>query len=198
MWVVTMSIILLILLILIVGTFCLLISRNDSGSHEFANKELSYVKDKKKYENMKTKYIQKNDLSFNYPEYYDIGNYPSSDGIHKSIVALSKNDRKCEIYVMEYEYAHFDPNARLNSNFLKKYLKMQGYTNVKDNKSLPYFFNARINSEKGKINSKIAFCFNYPDVIMIVGNTLHNTNYDCTEDIIMIYDTIRNKQYSYD
>ena len=159
------------------------------------NKELDYCRDIKKYENMDTKYIEKNDLLFNYPKYYSLGNYPSSDGVHKSIVALSKDDRTCEIYVMEYEYAHFDVNIRLDAKLIKKFLQIQGYTNIKNNKSLPYFFNAKINSEKGKINSKIAFCFDYPDVIMIVGNTLQNSNYDCTDDIIMIYDTIRNKQY---
>lgn len=188
-----MSIILILFLILIVGAFCAIISR--SGSSESSNLELEYVRDKKKYETVKTKHMKKNYLHFDYPEYYDIGNYPSSDGVHKSIVALSKNDRTCELYVMEYEYAHFDVNARLNAPLLKQYLKKQGYTNIKRNEALPYFFNARINSEKGQINSKIAFLF-FPDVIMIVGNTI--SNYDCTDDIVMIYDTIGHDHYTYD
>ena len=42
---------------------------------------------------MNTRHINKNGLSFDCPDYYDIGSYPSSDEFHKSIVALSKNDR---------------------------------------------------------------------------------------------------------
>lgn len=77
---------------------------------------------------MNTRHINKNGLSFDCPDYYDIGSYPSSDEFHKSIVALSKNDRTCEIYVMEYKPIHFDDNARRNTRLLKEYLRVQGYT----------------------------------------------------------------------
>ena len=41
-----------------------------------------------------TRHINKNGLSFDCPDYYDIGKYPSSDEAHKSMVALSKHDRE--------------------------------------------------------------------------------------------------------
>lgn len=137
-----------------------------------------------------TKHIIKNGLSFNYPEYYDIGSYPSSDEIHKSMVALSKNDRTCELYVMEYRSIHFDDYARRKKYLLKEYLKQQGYTNISENKNLPYCFNAIINSEVGRIKTTIAYNFNYYDVIMIVGNVPAGVDYYCIEDMKIIYNTI--------
>lgn len=64
--------------------------------------------------NRNTRKINKNGLSFECPDYYDIGNFSSSDEVHKSIVALSKNDRACELYVMEYKDYAFDNNAKRN------------------------------------------------------------------------------------
>ena len=140
---------------------------------------------------MNTRHINKNGLSFDCPDYYDIGSYPSSDEFHKSIVALSKNDRTCELYVMEYKPIHFDNNARMNSSLLKEYLKMQGYTNITENRSLPYCFNARINSGVGMLNTKIVYNFDYQDVIMIVGNTVPGSTYNCINDMKVINDTVR-------
>lgn len=140
---------------------------------------------------MNTRHINKNGLSFDCPDYYDIGNYPSSDEFHKSIVALSKSDRRCEIYVMEYKPIHFDNNARENTYLLKEYLRMQGYTNISENMSLPYCFNARVNSGVGMLNTKIVFNFNYSDTIMIVGNTVPGSSYNCVNDMKIINDTVR-------
>lgn len=137
-----------------------------------------------------TRLINKNTLSFECPNYYDIGNYPSSDEIYKSIVALSKRDRKCEIYVMEYRDIHFDNAAKRNPFLLKEYLKLQGYENVIENRNLPYCFNARINSQLGKLKTTILYNFNYSNVITIVGNTNMNSNYNCINDIKIINDTI--------
>ena len=140
---------------------------------------------------MNTRHINKNGLSFDCPDYYDIGSYPSSDEFHKSIVALSKSDRTCELYVMENKPIHFDNNARMNSSLLKEYLKMQGYTNITENRSLPYCFNARINSGVGMLNTKIVYNFDYQDVIMIVGNTVPGSTYNCINDMKVINDTVR-------
>ena len=137
---------------------------------------------------MNTRHINKNGLSFDCPDYYDIGSYPSSDEFHKSIVALSKSDRTCELYVMEYKPIHFDNNARRNTPLLKEYLKLQGYSNISENRSLPYCFNAYAYSEVGRIKTTILYNFNYPYVINIVGNTI--SNYDLTEDIRVINNTI--------
>ena len=137
------------------------------------------------------KHVNKNGLSFDCPDYYDIGSYPSSDEFHKSIVALSKSDRTCELYVMEYKPIHFDNNARRNTTLLKEYLKLQGYTNISENRSLPYCFNARINSGVGMLNTKIVYNFDHPDVIMIVGNTVPESSYNCVNDIKVINDTVR-------
>lgn len=140
-----------------------------------------------------TKHIIKNGLSFNYPEYYDIGSYPDSDEVHKSIVALSKNDRTCELYIMEYRSIHFDDHARRRKYLLREYLKQQGYSSISENSGLPYCFNAVINSEFGQIMSTISYNFNYNDVIMIVANTQYNQwkdMYDPTNDIKIINDTI--------
>ena len=142
----------------------------------------------KKIEN--TRLINKNGLSFECPEYYEIGNFPNSDEIHKNIVALSKKDRTCELYIMEYWNYHFDDNAKRNSFLLKEYLKLQGYENVTENRRLPYCFNANINSELGKLKTTILYNFNFADVIMIVGNTKANSYYDCTNDIKIINESI--------
>ena len=69
-----------------------------------------------------TKTVNKNGLSFECPDYYDIGIYKSEDEIYKSIVALSKNDRECEIYVMEYRPTTFHWKLRKKPNLLKKNL----------------------------------------------------------------------------
>ena len=140
---------------------------------------------------MNTRHINKNGLSFDCPDYYDIGSYPSSDEFHKSIVALSKSDRTCEIYVMEYKPIHFDNNARMNTPLLKEYLRVQGYSNISENRSLPYCFNARINSGVGMLNTKIVYNFDYQDVIMIVGNTVPGSSYNCINDMKVINDTVR-------
>lgn len=136
------------------------------------------------------KHINKNGLSFECPDYYDIGNFPSSDEVHKSIVALSKDSRICEIYVMEYEDIHFDNNAKRNTFLLKKYLKLQRYENVIENRNLPYCFNAIVNSEFGKIRTTILFNFDFENVIMIVGNISPGANYDCINDIKIINESI--------
>ena len=137
---------------------------------------------------MNTRHINKNGLSFDCPDYYDIGSYPSSDESYSSIVALSKNDRQSEIYVMKYRDYAFDNNAKRNTFLLKEYLRMKGYENITEHRSLPYCFNAYAYSEVGRIKTTILFNFNYPYVINIVGNTI--SNYDLTEDIRVINNTI--------
>lgn len=133
-----------------------------------------------------TKHIDKNGLSFDYPEYYDIGNYPSSDDNHKSIVALSKRDRKCELYITVYKKNNFDNNAIRNNYLLKEYLKQDGYTNITENKKLPFCFNANKNHQMDNIKTTIVFNFKYNDVIMIVGNIIPSSNYDCIDDLKII------------
>lgn len=135
-----------------------------------------------------TRHINKNGLSFDCPEYYDIGSYPSSDEAYSSIVALSKNDRQSEIYVMKYRNHAFDNNAKRNTFLLKEYLKMKGYENITEHRSLPYCFNAYAYSEVGRIKTTILYNFDYPYVINIVGNTI--SNYDLTEDMRIINNTI--------
>lgn len=135
-----------------------------------------------------TRHINKNGLSFDCPEYYDIGKYPSSDEAYSSIVALSKNDRTSEIYVMRYRDAAFDKNSKRNMFLLKEFLKMRGYEDVTEHTSLPYCFNAYAYSEVGRIKTTILFNFDYSYVINIVGNTI--SNYDMTDDIRIINDTI--------
>ena len=108
-----------------------------------------------------TRHINKNGLSFDCPEYYDIGSYPSSDESYSSIVALSKNDRTSEIYVMKYRDYAFDNNAKRNTFLLKEYLKMKGYENITEHRSLPYCFNAYAYSGVGRIKTTILFLINY-------------------------------------
>jgi len=156
------------------------------AERELSEKKLNEIKDLIKNSTSNTKHIKKNGLSFDYPKYYDIGSYQDSDEFHKSIVALSKSDRACEIYVMEYKSSHFDNNARKNIPLLKEYLKMQGYTNIVQNKSLPYCFDATINSDMGRLKTTIVYNFNYSDVIMIVCNIAPDTDYTCIHDLRVI------------
>lgn len=147
----------------------------------------------RKYKNKKivTKHINKNGLSFDYPDYYDIGNYPSSDEYHQSIVALSHRERKCEIYIMEYRPNHFDNRARHNPSLLKEYLKMQGYTFISEKKEEQNCFTADIHSQLGKLKTTIVFNFNYSNAIMIVGNIPGNSYYyKLIKDIKIINKTI--------
>lgn len=138
-----------------------------------------------------TRHIYKNGLSFDCPDYYDIGKYPSSDEAHKSMVALSKHDRKCEIYVTVYRKKAFDDNAKRNNYLLKEYLKRQGYRNIRENKNLPYCFNGNITHQAGNIKTTLVYNFDHDDVIMVVGNIRASSNYDCTDDIKIILDTIQ-------
>ena len=132
-----------------------------------------------------TKFAEKDGFSFNYPDYYDIGIFETNE-VFKTLVGLSKKDEECEIYVMEYRISTFDKQFKRNSHLLKEALKMQGYMNVFENKKLPYCFDAIANSEIGYIKTTILYNFRYPNVIMIVGNRLPNSNYDCIEDMKII------------
>lgn len=139
-----------------------------------------------------TRHIEKNGLSFECPDYYDIGKYPSSDGAHKSMVALSKHDRKCELYITVYRRNKFDNNAKRNTNLLKSYLQLQNYRNITINYRLPYCFNATVSHHMGNIKTTIAYDFNHGDeVIMIVGNLMPSSNYDCIGDIKIILDSLQ-------
>ncbi len=140
-----------------------------------------------------TKFIEKNGFSFNYPDYYDIGDVESGNEVFKTIVALSKNDRECEIYVMEYRISTFDKNAKRNPFLLKEYLKMQGYINVMENKRLSNCFDAIAYSEIGEIKTTIKYNFKHNNVIMIVCNRLLYSNHDCIEDIRIINESVRPK-----
>lgn len=93
---------------------------------------------------------------------------------------------------MEYKDYAFDFKARRNTPLLKAYLKREGYKDVNENEFLPYCFDAKMNSEFGVIKTTILFNFKYEHVIMIVGNMLFNSKYDCSEDIKII-----NKSLSY-
>lgn len=138
-----------------------------------------------------TRHINKNGLSFDCPDYYDIGKYPSSDEAHKSMVALSKRDRKCEIYVTVYRKNAFDNNAKRNMSLLERYLQLHNYKNITVNKKLPYCFNANVNHQMGNLKTTIAYNFDHNDVIMVVGNVIPSSNYECIEDIKIILDTIQ-------
>ena len=139
-----------------------------------------------------TRHIEKNGLSFECPDYYDIGKYPSSDEAHKSMVALSKHDRKCELYITVYRKNKFDNNAKRNTALLKSYLQLQNYKNVSINKKLPYCFNATVSHHMGNIKTTIVYDFNHGDnVIMIVGNLMPSSNYDCIGDIKIILDSLQ-------
>lgn len=137
------------------------------------------------------RHIEKNGLSFDCPDYYDIGNYPSSDKAHKSMVALSKHNRECEIYVTVYRKNAFDSNAKRNMNLLERYLQMLNYKNISIDRRLPYCFNATVNHAMGNIKTTIVYNFDHDDVVMIVGNLKPNSRYDCIDDIRMILDTLR-------
>ena len=137
-----------------------------------------------------TKSVKNNGLSFEFPDYYEIGNFKSQDEVYKSIVALSKNDGKCELFVMEYKISTFDTKAKKNLPLLRKYLNLQGYKNVFQNKSFPYCFNATINTEMGEIKTTILFNFETYKVFMIVANMLPYSNYNCLNDLKIIYDSI--------
>lgn len=134
-----------------------------------------------------------NGLSFECPDNYKIGNHPSSDWAHKSIVALSKEDIPCEIYISEYEKYAFDSRAIQNMPLLKKYLEMQGYINVSENRRFPYCFDAIGFSAIGEIKTTILFKFIYgsSNVIMVVANIPLNSNYDYMEDMKIIKNSVR-------
>lgn len=138
-----------------------------------------------------TRHIDKNGLSFDCPDYYDIGKYPSSDKAHKSMVALSKHDRRCEIYITVYRKNAFDNNAKRNMSLLQRYLQLHNYKNITINNKLPYCFNATVSHQMGNIKTTIVYNFDHDDVIMIVGNLMPSSNYDCCNDIKIILDTLQ-------
>ena len=142
-----------------------------------------------------TRHIDKNGFSFDCPDYYDIGKNQSSDENHKSIVALSKQDRDCEIYVMAYRKNNFDNNAIRNMDLIKEYLQSEDlqskkYTNITINKNLPYCFNANVMFNGINVKSTLAYDFNHNYVIVVVGNLKPPYDYDCTKDIQIILKTV--------
>ena len=137
-----------------------------------------------------TKFIKKNGLSFECPEYYNIGEYPSRNEVYKSIVALSKNNRECEIYVMEYNLRSFDINAKRNPRLIRRYLAMQGYENILQNKLFPFCFDATINADMGKLKTTILYNFETYKVFTIVCNRHYYSDYNCLNDIKIINDSI--------
>lgn len=141
-------------------------------------------------ESITTKSVKNNGLSFECPDYYDIGNFKSRDEVYKSIVVLSKNDGECELFVMEYKLSTFDIKAKKNVSLLRKYLNLQGYEMIVQNKSFPYCFDAIMNTEMGEIKTTILYNFETYKVFMIVANMLPYSNYNCLNDLKIIYDTI--------
>ena len=140
-----------------------------------------------------TRHVNKNGLSFECPDYYETGKYPSSDESYKSIVALSKKDRECEIYVLVYKKSTFDNNAINNVELIKKYLQLKNYTNITVNKNLPYCFNANTNFNGINVKSTLAYDFNHNNVILVVGNVRSFSNYDCTKDLQIILNSVKYK-----
>lgn len=90
------------------------------------------------------------------------------------------------MYITVYKRNNFDNNAKRNNYLLKEYLKQDGYTNITENKELPFCFNADKNHHMDNIKTTIVFNFDYNDVIMIVGNIMPSSNYDCIDDLKVI------------
>ena len=140
-----------------------------------------------------TRHVNKNGLSFECPDYYEIGKYPNSDESYKAIVALSKHDRECEIYVLVHRKSTFDKNAINNMELIKKYLQLKNYSNITINNNLPYCFNTNTNFNGINVKSTISFDFNHNDVISVVGNVRYSSNYDCTKDLQIILNSVKYK-----
>ena len=140
---------------------------------------------------VETRHVEINYLFFECPIYYQIGNFPSSDEVYNSIVALSHQNRECELYVMAYREHTFDYNAIRNRELLKRYLTLQGYYNISNNPHLINTYNANIDFDGIPIKSTIAYNFNNKNVITVVGNVFPFSNYRCNNDIKTILDTVK-------
>ena len=137
-----------------------------------------------------TRHIDKNGLSFDCPDYYDIGKYPSSDKVYKSIVALSKNDRKCELYIMVCREDMFDAVVKRDDLLIMKNLELQNFTDVTINSKLPFCYNSHVYYNGMNLNSTHLFKFSRNNVILIVGVSRPFVYYDFIEDMEIILDTI--------
>ena len=138
-------------------------------------------------EHIKTKHFEKKDFSFDYPEYYNIANYEISNSIYKNGMALAKKGTLCEIYIMEYAHLGFYGSA-FN---LKDYLKNRGYENIKIIHGLPNTYTATIKYKNQNIKTVISYNFRFDFAIEITGNVLFDSKYDCSGDIMIIYDSFK-------
>lgn len=134
--------------------------------------------------NIPTKSYSNEDLFFEFPEYYVLGNIPKDTPDYCKIGLVKEND--CEIYIsiFEEDSPYRPPNNEIR---LKKYLAQSGYSSIRLDKRISLCFNALYEDfELGIILSKIFFRFDNRRVVMVVGNVLKDVNYDCSNDLEII------------
>ena len=84
--------------------------------------------------NIPTKSFSNEDLFFEFPDYYVLGNIPEDTPDYCKIGLVKEND--CEIYISIFEYnsQYKPPNNEIR---LKKYLVERGYSSIKLDKRIP-------------------------------------------------------------
>jgi len=141
--------------------------------------------------NIPTKHVNKNGLSFNYPDYYLEANIPPN--APDCVVALAKDDGLCDIMVevssapkMQYQEGIFEKNY-------EEYIKNLGFYNFTTihgfgpNKTCVQAYS---NTDMGIVKSTIYFDLNYNKDLRITLNSLEQYDYDCMDDLKVIAENL--------
>lgn len=142
---------------------------------------------------LKTKHIDKDGLSFDYPEYYLIANIPPN--APDCVVALAKDDGLCDILVEVSSAPKIQYQEGIFENNYKEYISNLGFYDFTvihgfgPNKTCVQAYS---NTDMGVVKSTIYFDLNYNKDLRITLNSLMQYDYDCMDDLKVIS---KNLQY---
>ena len=142
-------------------------------------------------QNSSTNFISRGGISFNYPKHYLIANIPPNTP--DCVVALAKDDGLCDIMVEVSKYGKINYQEDIFEKNYEEYIKGLGFYGVKviDGFGLNRTcLQALANTPQGIIKSTIYFDFNLKKDIRITLNTLMQVNYDCTNDLKVIANSL--------
>ncbi len=151
---------------------------------------------------IETKHIDKEGLSFDYPEYYLIASIPPN--VPDCVVALSKDDGLCDIMIEVSSAPKIPYQEGLFEKRYKEYIKNLGFYDFTvihgfgPNKTCVQTYS---NTDLGIVKSTVYFDLNYARDLRITLNTLVQYDYDCMDDLKVIAKNLKyiggpNAQYN--
>lgn len=136
---------------------------------------------------IETKHVDKEGLSFDYPDYYLMANIPPNNP--DCVVALAKDDGLCDIMVevssapkMQYQEGIFEKKFEEHIGNLGFY----DFTVIHGFGPNKACIQAYSNTDMGVVKTTTYFDLNYNKDLRVVLNTLVQYDYDCIDDLKVI------------